>query len=83
MANKPPTPFHPPLFFNELGVRSIEIGVAAFHCMGVAPPHDHPHVYLDMGEQLDLLCPYCATEYRLNTALRWNETRPANCCAAA
>ncbi|MGI8706547.1 MAG: hypothetical protein ACR2JJ_12305 [Sphingomicrobium sp.] len=30
-----------PLFFNEMGVSSIEIGVAAFYCMGVLPPHDH------------------------------------------
>ncbi len=75
-------PGEAPLFFNELGVTSIEIGVAAFHCIGVMPPHDHPHVYLNMGEQTDLLCPYCSTEYVLNPALRWNESVPANCWAA-
>lgn len=72
-----------PLFFNELGVRSIEIGVAAFHCMGVMPPHDHPHVFLNMGEDAVILCPYCSTEYRIDQALRRNETRPANCWAAS
>jgi uncharacterized Zn-finger protein len=46
-----------PLFFNELGVNSIQIGVAAFQCMGVMLPHDHPHVYLNMGEDTDILCP--------------------------
>jgi uncharacterized Zn-finger protein len=71
-----------PLFFNEIGASSIEIGVTAFHCMGVLPPHDHPHVYLNMSEQKDILCPYCSTQFRLNPALQWNDTIPANCCAA-
>jgi len=69
------------MFFNELGVRGIEIGVAAFECIGVMPPHDHPHVYLDMGEGTQILCPYCSTEYRLNRALLWNLTEPAKCWA--
>jgi uncharacterized Zn-finger protein len=77
------SPSETPLFFNELGVNSIQIGVAAFHCMGVMPPHDHPHVYLNMGEETDILCSYCSTEYRFNAALSWNETIPENCCAAA
>ena len=83
MANGLPRAREAPLFFNELGVDSIEIGVAAFHCMGVMPPHDHPHVYLNMGESAGILCPYCSTEYRIDPALRWNETRPANCWAAS
>jgi uncharacterized Zn-finger protein len=77
------SPPETPLFFNELGVNSIQIGVAAFHCMGVMPPHDHPHVYLNMGDEIDILCPYCSTEYRFNAALSWNETIPASCWAAA
>jgi len=81
MPDRSPTA-ETPLFFNELGVRSIDVGAAAFDCMGAMPPDDHPHVYLNMGEQLDILCPYCSTEYRLNAALSWNETIPANCWAA-
>ena len=77
----PQGPHETPLFFNELGVKSIEIGVDAFHCMGVLPPHDHPHVYLNMGEDTALLCPYCSTEYVLNPELSWNQTRPAHCWA--
>jgi uncharacterized Zn-finger protein len=69
-----------PLFFNEFGVGSIEIGVTAFHCMGALPPHDHPHVYLSMSEQNEILCPYCSTEFGLNPSLPWNATVPANCC---
>ena len=71
-----------PRFFNELGVRTIDVGAGAFDCMGAMPPHDHPHVYLNMGEELDILCPYCSTEYRFNAALAWNETIPANCSAS-
>lgn len=82
MARGSPIRIEVPLFFNGTGVSTIEIGVAAFDCMGELPPHDHPHVYLNMGEQADILCPYCATQYRLNSALRWNETTPANCWAA-
>lgn len=82
MGNEPRSRLEAPLFFNELGVNSIQIGVAAFHCMGVMPPHDHPHVYLNMGEETDILCSYCSTEYRLNSALSWNETIPQNCWAA-
>ena len=82
MATEHRSPPETPLFSNELGVNSIQIGVAAFHCMGVMPPHDHPHVYLNMGEETDILCSYCSTEYRLNSALSWNETIPQNCWAA-
>jgi uncharacterized Zn-finger protein len=48
-------PEETPLFFNELGVRSIDVGAAAFDCMGAMPPHDHPHVYLNMGAELGSL----------------------------
>jgi uncharacterized Zn-finger protein len=49
------SPSRLPLFFNKLGVSSIEIGVTACHCMGALPPHDHPHVYLNISEQNDIL----------------------------
>jgi uncharacterized Zn-finger protein len=72
-----------PMFFNQIGVHSIDIGVSAFDCIGVLPPHDHPHVYLNMGERADIQCPYCSTLYRFNPALRWNETIPPGCCTAS
>lgn len=71
-----------PVFSNPIGERSIEIGVRAFDCIGLRPPHDHPHVYLNMGDQADIQCPYCSTRYRFNAELRWNETIPPNCCVA-
>jgi uncharacterized Zn-finger protein len=83
MPDRSPPLEETPLFFNELGVRSIDVGAVAFDCMGAMPPDDHPHVYLNMGVELDILCPYCSTEYRFNAALSWNETIPPNCWAAA
>ena len=68
-----------PVFFNPMGVSRIEIGVSAFDCIGLLPPDDHPHVSLNMGEQPEIRCPYCSTQYRRNSALRWNETVPPNC----
>jgi uncharacterized Zn-finger protein len=75
-------PYEVPAFFNPNGVNSIEIGVSAFDCIGLSPPHDHPHVYLNIGERGDIQCPYCSTHYRLNPALGWNETIPPDCWVA-
>ena len=50
-----------PHFANDQGVEKIGIGVKEFQCMGARPPHDHPHVYLDMGADGQILCPYCST----------------------
>jgi uncharacterized Zn-finger protein len=50
-----------PHMVNDQGVDRIKIGVKEFQCMGAAPPHDHPHVYLDMGHEAQIVCPYCST----------------------
>ena len=68
-----------PHFVNDIGVDRIKIGVKEFQCMGATPPYDHPHVYLDMGHDNDIVCPYCSTLYRHNPALAANEARPAEC----
>ena len=47
-------------FRNDNGVPEIRIGVKEFKCIGVSPPQDHPHIYLDMGNDDTILCPYCA-----------------------
>ena len=52
-----------PKFRNDDGVRTIRVGVKELECMGAAPPHDHPHVFLDMGTDDEILCPYCSTLY--------------------
>jgi uncharacterized Zn-finger protein len=68
-----------PHFHNEPGVPKIEIGACEFKCVGALPPNDHPHVYLDMGDENEIVCPYCSTHYIHNPALAANEARPAEC----
>ncbi len=45
-----------PKFGNDHGVPEIRIGVKEFNCIGVSPPHDHPHIYLDVGNNDRILC---------------------------
>ena len=43
-------------FRNDRAAPEIRIGVREFKCIGVSPPLDHPHVYINMGEQDAILC---------------------------
>lgn len=72
-----------PHFQNDLGVSEIKIGVKEFMCRGANPPHDHPHVFLDMGEERQIVCPYCSTLYTLNADLAADQTEPEGCTASA
>lgn len=65
-----------PHFQNDAGHAAIEIGAREFMCVGANPPFDHPHVYLDMGDESEKVCPYCSTLYRYNPALHGLETVP-------
>ena len=58
-----------PKFRNDRGVPEICIGVREFECIGVSPPQDHPHIYIDMGEADTILCPYCGTRFRFDPRL--------------
>ena len=49
-----------PHFHNDPGVAVIEIGAREFMCVGAKPPFDHPHVFLDMGGDREIICPYCS-----------------------
>jgi uncharacterized Zn-finger protein len=66
-----------PHFHNDMGVPMIEIGCKEFMCIGALPPQDHPHVFLDMGDEEDIVCPYCSTHYRHDSHLAHGEARPA------
>jgi len=68
-----------PHFVNDFGVRSVKIGVKEFQCMGASPPHDHPHVYLDMGHEAEIVCPYCSTLYVFDPALKAGASDPPGC----
>lgn len=65
-----------PHFQNDAGVPAIDIGVREFMCIGAAPPFDHPHVFLDMGEEDEKVCPYCSTLFRHRGTLAETETNP-------
>jgi uncharacterized Zn-finger protein len=68
-----------PHFHNDIGVAVIEIGAKEFMCVGAKPPFDHPHVFCDMGDDTDYVCPYCSTLYRHDPTLAPNAARPAEC----
>ena len=68
-----------PHFCNDAGVEKIRIGAKEFQCMGARPPHDHPHIYLDMGSDGEIICPYCSTIYVYDPALAATESDPPNC----
>lgn len=68
-----------PHFHNDLGVAFIEIGAREFMCVGARPPFDHPHVFLDMGDENEIVCPYCSTLYRQDPKLDSNAARPPEC----
>jgi len=64
-----------PHFHNDAGVSVIEIGSQEFMCVGANPPFDHPHVFLDLGNDNEIICPYCSTLYRFAADLGAPETR--------
>jgi len=68
-----------PHFHNTDGVRQISIGVKEFMCVGAIAPYDHPHVFLDMGDDSEKVCPYCSTLYTYDSSLGAQESVPAGC----
>ena len=72
-----------PHFCNDAGVETIRIGAREFQCMGARPPHDHPHIYLDMGSDSEIICPYCSTVYVYDSALAATESDPPGCIYTA
>jgi uncharacterized Zn-finger protein len=68
-----------PHFHNEPGVPVIHVGAKEFMCIGAKPPLDHPHVFLDMGSDTEIICSYCSTLFRYDPSLKTGEARPAEC----
>jgi uncharacterized Zn-finger protein len=68
-----------PHFHNDAGVSVIEIGSQEFMCVGANPPFDHPHVFLDLGNDNEIICPYCSTLFRFAADLAAGEARPPEC----
>ncbi len=72
-----------PHFHNQPGVPAIEVGAKEFMCIGALPPLDHPHIFIDMGDDSEAICGYCSTLYRHNPALGPYEAKPAECALTA
>lgn len=72
-----------PHLANDKGAEKIFVGVKEFQCMGARPPFDHPHVYLDMGEDHQVLCSYCSTLYIYDSRFEPTETAPEGCIVSA
>ena len=71
-----------PNFANDVGTERIFIGVKEFKCMGARAPFDHPHVYLDMGQDSQVLCPYCSTLFVHDPRLAADESDPKDSLVA-
>jgi uncharacterized Zn-finger protein len=68
-----------PHFQNSSGHDSVAIGAREFMCIGAEPPFDHPHIFLDMGDADEVVCPYCSTLYKYDATLKPGETSPSDC----
>jgi uncharacterized Zn-finger protein len=68
-----------PHFQNDAGHIAIEIGVKEFMCVGANAPFDHPHVFIDLGNDTEKVCPYCSTLFRYNAKLTASQTKPEGC----
>ena len=47
--------------------------------MGSHPPMSHPHIYLDMGANDQIVCPYCSTLYTYDPHIEPDQTDPPYC----
>ena len=68
-----------PHFHNEPGVPVIHVGAKEFMCIGALPPLDHPHIFLDMGSDTEIICSYCSTLFRYDPSLKHGAARPPEC----
>ncbi|PII38771.1 hypothetical protein T190_15525 [Sinorhizobium meliloti CCBAU 01290] len=67
-----------PHFQNDGGHRVIEIGVKEFMCTGASVPFDHPHIFVDMGDENEKVCSY-ARPSTLQSFPKATETIPPGC----
>lgn len=67
-----------PHFHNDAGAAVIHVGAHEFMCMGAKPPFDHPHIFLDMGSDHEIICPYCSTLYKFRADLGPRQADPAD-----
>jgi zinc finger protein len=55
-------------------------GLAIIHTHQYGPRRlNNPHVFLDLGNDNEIICPYCSTLYRFAADLKAGEARPPEC----
>ena len=67
-----------PHFHNQSGLPSLQVAVRTFMCVGALPPFDHPHIFIDMGRETDIVCSYCSTRFVFEAGLK-GIVEPADC----
>ena len=67
-----------PYFKNDAGLARIRIHAREFMCVGASPPLDHPHIFIDMGDESEAVCPYCSTHFKYEPSLH-GHADPAIC----
>jgi uncharacterized Zn-finger protein len=67
-----------PYFHNQPGASRVRIGAKKFMCVGDLPPFDHPHIFIDMGDENEIVCPYCSTLFIYDPPLEGG-CEPAEC----
>lgn len=65
-----------PHFHNTEGLARIHVGSREIMCIGALPPFDHPHIYIDMGKDSEVVCSYCSTLYVFDTGLAAGTSEP-------
>lgn len=67
-----------PHFHNQPGLPTLKVRVREFMCIGALPPFDHPHIFIDMGDEDDIVCSYCSTRYVYDASIE-GLVEPAAC----
>jgi len=67
-----------PYFHNQRGVPRVRVATKEFMCIGSLPPFDHPHIYIEMGDDNETVCPYCSTHFVYDPHLS-GPCEPAEC----
>ena len=69
-----------PGFITKSGCQWSRIGCHEFECIGDKPPQDHlTHIYLNMGDASEIVCPYCSTLFSVDPTLGAREADPVDC----
>jgi Zinc-finger domain len=67
-----------PKFHNEVGVPIVALAAVSSSALRVSR-RKITHIYLNMGDANEIVCPYCSTLFRFDQSLGAYEADPADC----